>query len=172
MSTPTPSRRGTVTLQPAWAKPSPPDNPPPSRRVGMRQKGIPSALAIRPTLCAETASRSAGSTTPDKHNRNPTAGETRRGGAVVMSGTKTPEIVIKTAAGSELPLVASTEQIAGATGETGRAVRLKCEAGSIPTLPRVGGDQAHWRIPVAKWLDSIGMPYEFVEVVVDEEAAA
>jgi hypothetical protein len=85
--------------------------------------------------------------------------------SMTTQGIKTPEIVIKTAAGVVLPLVASPEQISRVTGETGRAGRLKCEAGTIPTLPRVGGDQAHWRIPVAKWLDSIGMPYEFIEAV-------
>jgi hypothetical protein len=83
----------------------------------------------------------------------------------------TTGITIKTPTGT-LPLVASPEQIGSVLGKTGRAVRLDCEAGTIPTLPRAGGDGGHWRIPVAKWLDAVGIPYEFVGPGIESDDAA
>jgi hypothetical protein len=71
-------------------------------------------------------------------------------------------MVIRTPAG-DLPLIASPEQLGGlVVGKTGRAVRGDCESGAIETLPRAGGEGAHWRIPVAKYLDNVGVPYEIV----------
>jgi len=71
-------------------------------------------------------------------------------------------MVVRTTAG-DLPLVASPELIgARVAGKTGRAVRDDCESGAIETLPRAGGGGAHWRIATAKYLDSVGVPYEIV----------
>jgi hypothetical protein len=70
-------------------------------------------------------------------------------------------MVVKTPAGT-LSLISSPEQIGNVEGKTGRAVRSDCESGAIPTLPRTGGDGGHWRIPTAKYLDQLGVPYEIV----------
>lgn len=70
--------------------------------------------------------------------------------------------VIRIPTGQELPLVASPAQFGRVIGKSDRAVRGDCESGAIQTLPRSGGDGGHWRIPTAKQLDAIGMPYEFV----------
>jgi len=89
-----------------------------------------------------------------------TAGNARRGSKVNMNATGT---VIRTASGSILPLVATPEQWGQQVeGKTGRAVRGDCESGAIETLPRSGGQKSHWRIPTAKALDALGVPYEFI----------
>ena len=84
----------------------------------------------------------------------------------MSAGTK-----IKTATGRILPLVASPELISKIDGKSGRAIRLDCEAGRIPTLPRTG-ELSHWRIPVARYLDFVGLPYVFVEGVIDAQVPA
>ena len=58
-----------------------------------------------------------------------------------------------------LPLVASPEQMAPIYGKSGRAVRYDCESGVIPTLNRASGSGSWHRIPVAKALDAVGVPY-------------
>ena len=71
--------------------------------------------------------------------------------------------LIKIPTGKTLPIVASPRELAEVLGGKGeRSYRDDCEAGAIPTLPRGNGEGGHWRIPVAKHLDTIGMPYEFV----------
>jgi hypothetical protein len=82
-----------------------------------------------------------------------------------MNGTETRAtgMVIRTPNGVELPLIARPGQLAGVLfDKTDRAVRADCENGAIGTLPRASGDGEHWRIPVAKLLDAIGVPYEIV----------
>jgi hypothetical protein len=82
-----------------------------------------------------------------------------------MNGSKCAGTVIRTAGGLILPLVASPEDVAGPLlGKTGRAARGDCASGAIPSLHRATAD-SHWRIPTAKLLDTIGVPYEFVSTV-------
>jgi hypothetical protein len=78
-----------------------------------------------------------------------------------VSGSTATGMVVRTPAG-DFPLVASPEILGGLVGKTGRAVRVDCESGAIETLPRNGGERSHWRIPTAKYLDSVGVPYEIV----------
>jgi hypothetical protein len=68
--------------------------------------------------------------------------------------------VIKTPMG-RFPIVASPEEVVALLHKTGRSVRNDCASGTIPTLQRGRGDGAHWRIPVARLLDALGVPYEF-----------
>ena len=66
--------------------------------------------------------------------------------------------VIETPFGN-LPLVASPEQMSPVYGKSGRAIRDDCESGVIPTLTRAPGSGSWHRIPTAKALDAVGVPY-------------
>jgi len=74
-------------------------------------------------------------------------------------------LVVRTAAG-DFPLVIGPAGLRGITGDkrSEHAIRSDCEAGVVPTLPRSGGSGSHHRIPVAKYLDQLGVPYEIVPV--------
>ncbi len=78
----------------------------------------------------------------------------------------TPAPLVVRTSGIDLPLVASPAQVAPILGRSDRSVRADCETGRIPVLPRSGGSGAHHRIPVAKLLDELGIPYEIVADVV------
>ena len=78
-----------------------------------------------------------------------------------MNGTKLTGAVIDTPFG-QLPLVASPEQMAIVYGKSGRAVRDDCDSGVIPTLTRAAGSGSWHRIPVAKALDDVGVPYRII----------
>jgi hypothetical protein len=73
------------------------------------------------------------------------------------------ELVIRTAAG-DYPLVTTPAGLKKITGDqrSERAVRSDCETGITPTLPRPAGSGAHHRIPTAKALEQLGVPYEIV----------
>jgi len=73
-------------------------------------------------------------------------------------------MVIVTDTGIELPLVASPATVAPILGKSDHGVRDDCIAGRIPTMPK--GDRAgtHHRIPVARLLDLLGIPYRIVRV--------
>lgn len=73
-------------------------------------------------------------------------------------------MVIVTDTGVELPLVASPATVAPILGKSDHGVRDDCIAGRIPTMPR--GDRAgtHHRIPVARLLDLLGIPYRIERV--------
>lgn len=68
-------------------------------------------------------------------------------------------LIIRTDSGWELPLVASPAAVAPLLGKSDHGVRNDCVAGRIPTLPRATGSGAHHRIPVARLLDQLGVPY-------------
>lgn len=72
-------------------------------------------------------------------------------------------VVIRTAAGN-FPLVVSPAGLKAALGDSrsDRSIRSDCENGVIPTLPRLGGPGAHHRIPLARYFDQLGVPYEIV----------
>jgi hypothetical protein len=78
-----------------------------------------------------------------------------------MSRSDLTGVVIDTTFG-QFPLVASPEQMASVYGKTGRAVRDDCESGVIPTLTRAAGSGTWHRIPVAKALDAVGVPYQIL----------
>src|SRR5665213_1173044 len=73
-------------------------------------------------------------------------------------------MVIITDTGIELPLVASPATVAPILGKSDHGVRDDCIAGRIPTMPK--GDRAgtHHRIPVARLLDLLGIPYRIERV--------
>jgi hypothetical protein len=73
-------------------------------------------------------------------------------------------MVIVPGTGVELPLVASPATVAPLLGKSDHGVRDDCIAGRIPTMPR--GDRAgtHHRIPVARLLDLLGIPYRIERV--------
>ena len=73
-------------------------------------------------------------------------------------------MVIVTDTGVELPLVASPATVAPILGKSDHGVRDDYIAGRIPTMPR--GDRAgtHHRIPVARLLDLLGIPYRIERV--------
>ena len=83
--------------------------------------------------------------------------------ATDASGEVAAGLVIRTAAGV-YPLVTSPAGIKAITNDTrsDHAIRDDCANGVIPTLPRAGGSGAHHRIPVARHLDQLGVPYEIV----------
>jgi hypothetical protein len=68
-------------------------------------------------------------------------------------------LIVRTDSGWELPLVASPAAVAPLLGKSDHGVRNDCIAGRIPTLPRAGGSGGHHRIPVARLLDQLGVPY-------------
>ncbi len=73
-------------------------------------------------------------------------------------------LIIRTDSGWELPLVASPAAVAPLLGKSDHGVRNDCVAGRIPTLPRAPGSGAHHRIPVARLLDQLGVPYRIEPV--------
>ena len=73
-------------------------------------------------------------------------------------------LIIRTDSGWELPLVASPATVAPLLGKSDHGVRNDCIAERIPTLPRVSGSGAHHRIPVARLLDQLGVPYRIEPV--------
>ena len=64
-------------------------------------------------------------------------------------------------AGGEWPLVLGVVSYQRLTGDerSTRAIRYECESGVIPTLPRPAGSGAHWRIPTARVLERLGLPF-------------
>lgn len=77
---------------------------------------------------------------------------------------KTNRMVVRTATG-DYPLVVGPKLWLEITGDerSERSARNDCDHGVIPTLPRPPGAGAHHRIPVAKALERLGVPYEIVE---------
>ena len=73
-------------------------------------------------------------------------------------------LILRTDSGLELPLVASPAAVAPLLGKSDHGVRDDCTAGRIPTLPRGGRTGAHYRIPVARLLDELGVPYRIEPV--------
>jgi hypothetical protein len=73
-------------------------------------------------------------------------------------------LILRTDSGLELPLVASPAAVAPLLGKPDHGVRDDCTAGRIPTLPRGGRTGAHYRIPVARLLDELGVPYRIEPV--------
>lgn len=76
---------------------------------------------------------------------------------------KTAGLIVHTA-GGDYPLVVTPAGVRAITGDrrSEHAIRDDCSAGVIPTLPRSGGSGSHHRIPVAKLLDQLGVPYTVV----------
>jgi len=72
-----------------------------------------------------------------------------------------PPVVVKVG-GRELPPTLSVSRYRAEFGDdrTDRAVRMDCEAGKLPTLPRRAGSGQRHRIIVTKLLESLGIPYE------------
>jgi hypothetical protein len=68
-------------------------------------------------------------------------------------------LILRTDSGLELPLVATPAAVAPLLGKSDHGVRDDCTAGRIPTLPRGMRTGAHPRIPVARLLDEMGVPY-------------
>lgn len=79
----------------------------------------------------------------------------------ILQDVRTVEahLVVRTDSGWELPLVASPAAVAPLLGKSDHGVRNDCIAGRITTLPRASGNGAHHRIPVARLLDQLGVPY-------------
>jgi hypothetical protein len=73
-------------------------------------------------------------------------------------------LILRTASGLELPLVASPAAGAPLLGKSDHGVRDDCTASRIPTLPRGGRTGAHYRFPVARLLDELGVPYRIEPV--------
>jgi len=73
-------------------------------------------------------------------------------------------MVIVTGTGVELPLVASPATMAPLLGKSDHGVRDDCIAGRIPTMPRGDRVGTHHRIPVARLLDLLGIPYRIERV--------
>lgn len=77
---------------------------------------------------------------------------------------KRTRMVIVTDTGVELPLVASPAGVAPLLGKSDHGVRDDCIAGRIPTMPRDERAGTHHRIPVARLLDLLGIPYRIERV--------
>ena len=73
-------------------------------------------------------------------------------------------LILRTDSGLELPLVASLAAVAPLLGKSDHAVRDDWTAGRIPALPRGGRTGAHYRFPVARLLDEMGVPYRIEPV--------
>src|ERR1035437_737595 len=73
-------------------------------------------------------------------------------------------LILRTDSGLELPLVATPAAVAPLFGKSDHGVRDDCTAGRIPTLPRGGRTGAHFRIPVARLVDELGVPYRIEPV--------
>lgn len=59
----------------------------------------------------------------------------------------------------ELGPTVNTETAGELLGVSDDTIRRMCAEGAIPTLPR-RGDKSGWRIPTARALDALGIPYE------------
>jgi hypothetical protein len=94
------------------------------------------------------------------------ANGTKPEGAAMHATTTTPTGLVVRTPGGDFPLVVSPACIPRITGDTrsDRAIRADCESGLIPTLPRTAGPGSHHRIPVAKFLDQLGVPYTIIPV--------
>jgi hypothetical protein len=81
-----------------------------------------------------------------------------------------PPLVVRLPNGAMWPLVVGPVEIRELAGEhrSERAIRNDCAAGVIPTLPRGNGLGGHYRIPTARYLDALGVPYEIVELEAPE----
>jgi len=73
-------------------------------------------------------------------------------------------VVRLTGSSIEAPLVVGPAEWKRLVGDARsvHSIRLDCETGRIPTLPRGGGSGSHHRIPLAKALDELGVAYEIV----------
>lgn len=69
-------------------------------------------------------------------------------------------IVIRVA-GRDLGPTVNTETAGELLGVSDDTIRRMCAEGAIPTLPR-RGEKSGWRIPTARALDALGVPYEVV----------
>ena len=78
--------------------------------------------------------------------------------------TMPTRLVIMTESGIELPLVASPATVAPLLGKSDHGVRNDCIAGRIPTMPGTERPGAHHKIPVARLLDQLGVPYRIERV--------
>jgi hypothetical protein len=78
--------------------------------------------------------------------------------------TTPTRLVIMTESGIELPLVASPAAVAPLLGKSDHGVRNDCIAGRIPTMPGTERPGAHHKIPVARLLDQLGVPYRIERV--------
>jgi hypothetical protein len=78
--------------------------------------------------------------------------------------TTPTRLVIITESGIELPLVASPATVAPLLGKSDHGVRNDCIAGRIPTMPGTERPGAHHKIPVARLLDQLGVPYRIERV--------
>jgi hypothetical protein len=83
------------------------------------------------------------------------------GQAIPLMGTR---MVIVPGTGIEPPLVASPAAVAPLLGKSDYGVRDDCIAGRIPTMPRGDRVGSHHRIPVARLLDQLGIPYRIERV--------
>ena len=73
-------------------------------------------------------------------------------------------LILRTDSGLELPLVATPAAVAPLLGKSDHGVQDDRTAGRIPTLPRGGRTGAHYRFPVARLLDEMGVPYRIEPV--------
>jgi hypothetical protein len=77
-----------------------------------------------------------------------------------------PGLVVRLiGSGVEAPLVVGPRDWKRIVGDprSVHSIRLDCETGRLPTLPRAGGSGSHHRIAVAKALDELGVAYEIVQ---------
>lgn len=83
-----------------------------------------------------------------------------------------PPLVVRLPNGATWPLVVGPAGIRELTGDqrSERAIRNDCAEGVIPVLPRSTGSGGHYRIPTARYLDALGVPYEIVELESPEVA--
>ncbi len=102
-----------------------------------------------------------GAVTRDRETENEMSSQNR--------GQRTPGLVVRLGeSGLEVPLVVGPgewKQIVGDPRST-HSIRLDCEAGRLPTLPRNGGSGSHHRIVVAKALDELGVAYQVVSTTI------
>lgn len=73
-------------------------------------------------------------------------------------------LVVRLTDGREWPLVVGPAMLREITGDrrSEHSLRNDCAAGLVPTLPRGSGSGAHHRIPTAKLLEQLGVPFEVV----------
>lgn len=74
-------------------------------------------------------------------------------------------LVVRLANGAVWPLIVRPGELRTLIGDerSERAIRNDCAEGRIPTLPRAGGSGGHYRIPTARYLDMLGVPYEIAQ---------
>jgi hypothetical protein len=73
-------------------------------------------------------------------------------------------MVIVTDTGIDLPLVAPPATVAPILGKSDHGVRDDCIAGRIPTMSKGDRTGTHHRIPGARLLDVLGIPYRIERV--------